>query len=186
MVDKMVMVARGLRFLQSTERYGFLEFYNCCNYNDTFQVAVPSLQSPKNAVAPSDIVFNRPPAANPISTGEFFTGLQSLHVKHNSSLHNELCNSSHFNCEMKLDRKSIENSMNDDKRKETATVIVNDHSNKELRLTDELSTSMGPSTSKIPQSLTTCLVDSMVRSCSVGKLGFVEIKCITEENMFKP
>lgn len=134
----------------------------------TFQVALPSLQSPKNAVAPSDIVFNRP-AANPISTGEFFTGVQSLHVKNNSSVLSECSNTSHSNCDVKVDKKTLESSVSEEKRKVTGVVSVNDPINKELRLIDELSTSMGPSTSKIPQSLTTCLVDSMVRSCSVGE-----------------
>lgn len=134
-----------------------------------FQGAIPSLQSPKNAVAPSDIVFNRPPAANQISTGEFFTGVQSLHVKSNTSLHNDMCNGAHPNCDIKSVKKSVENSLTDDKRRESGTSVVSERSNRELKFIDEETMLMGPSTSKIPPPLTTCLIDSMVRSCSVGK-----------------
>lgn len=133
------------------------------------EVTLPSLQSPKNAVAPSDIVFNRPPATNSMSTGEFFTGIQSLHVKSNTSPHNEICNGSHSNCELRSTKKNTEN-LDDTKPKESIAASASERNNKELNFIDEETTFMGPSTSKIPPSLTTCLIDSMVRSCSVGEL----------------
>lgn len=126
-----------------------------------FQVAVPSLQSPMNAVAPSDIVFNRPPAANSMSTAEYFTGIQSLHVKTNSSIYNECYTN-------KSERKVIDIATSDEKRRESEITSISERNNKELKVIEEVNTLMGPSTSKIPSPLTTCLVDSMVRSCSVG------------------
>lgn len=119
-------------------------------------------------MAPSDIVFNRPPAANSISTGEFFTGVQSLHVKTISSIHNESCNSSYSKYDLKSEKKFVEIPPSSEKRKESETSSVSDCNNRESKFIDELTTLMGPSTSKIPPPLTTCLVDSMVRSCSVG------------------
>lgn len=143
------------------------------SYRNFFQVALPSLQSPKNAVAPSDIVFNRPPAAYPISTGEFFTGVQSLHVKANTSPHSEICSVSNQTCEMKCRKKSVESSVLDDRKKESVvcnTNNSNDRNGKDIKFIDHETALTGPSTSKIPPPLTTFLIDSMVRSCSVGML----------------
>lgn len=127
------------------------------------------MQSPKNAVAPSDIVFNRPPVANPISTGEFFTGVQSLHVKTNTSLHSECHNNSYSNYEIKSEKKFGEVALIDAKVKETGTSTINERTYKDRKLTDETSSLIGSSTSNLPPPLTSCLVDSMVRSCSVGE-----------------
>lgn len=138
-----------------------IHFMRRNKYIQKFQVAVPSLQSPMNAVAPSDIVFNRPPAANSISTAEYFTGIQSLHVKTNSSIHNDCYNN-------KSEKKLLETAIGEEKQREIAIPCVGERNNKEVKIIEEISTSMGPSTSKILPPLTTCLVDSMVRSCSVG------------------
>lgn len=55
------------------------------------------------------------------------------------------------------------------KSEDSPNVEVKKMANEGLKFIDEENSSVGPSTSKKPPPPTTCLIDSMVRSCSVGK-----------------
>ncbi|KAJ8937377.1 hypothetical protein NQ314_011925, partial [Rhamnusium bicolor] len=154
----------------------------CC------EVSVPALQSPKNAVAPSDIIFDRPPAPTIISysTSDYFTGNNTLQVKSSLVDHSTKNNISvMFNISSeqqkpiviknieKIDKLSVES-----KRSKAG---ISESLNRELKFIDEENLGTGPSTSKRPPPPTTCLIDSMVRSCSVGFLDMVDAQLVPSD-----
>ncbi|KAJ8935665.1 hypothetical protein NQ318_012827 [Aromia moschata] len=146
----------------------------CC------EVSVPALQSPKNAVAPSDIIFDRPPATTVISysTSDYFTGNNVLQVKSNLIDHGAKNVSVMLNMTEQhkpIARRKAEDNVVEEKRNKVA---VN-----ELRFIDEESSasSGGPSTSRRLPPPTTFFIDSMVRSCSVGFLDMVDAQLVPSE-----
>lgn len=143
--------------------------------------SVPTLQSPKNAVAPSDIIFDRPPA----SQTTVMSYSSSIDYANNvfqvkSAVMSEITKtSSHtsqvpFNLSLNLDR--LEMKINKDKP------LVK---KKEIQYIDEETptTSANPSVveSKMRRTPTVisispaCLSESITRSCSVGYLDSVEM-----------
>lgn len=126
-------------------------------------------------MAPSDIIFDRPPASTIISysTSEYFNGNNTLQVKSNlvePSAKNNISVTFNLNNEQQkpiIITKIQEDSTTDSKKSKAA---INESLNRELRFIDEENSGSGPSTSRKPPPPTTCLIDSMVRSCSVGKI----------------
>lgn len=122
-------------------------------------------------MAPSDIIFDRPPASTIISysASEYFNGNNALQVKSNlveQTTKNNI---------------SVAFSLNGDQHKPIVIKKVQEDSsvdskkaklvpNESLKFIDEENPGIGPSTSRRPPP-TTCLIDSMVRSCSVGKIS---------------
>ncbi|KAJ8984756.1 hypothetical protein NQ317_005021 [Molorchus minor] len=130
----------------------------CC------EVSVPALQSPKNAVAPSDIIFDRPPVPTLIySASEYLTGNNALQVKSNLVDHAAKV----YNDQQKpIVIKKPECQSVEGKR---ARGGANDTGGgRELKFIDEENSLSAPSTSRRPPPPATCLIDSMVRSCSVA------------------
>ncbi|XP_018578062.1 tubby-related protein 4 [Anoplophora glabripennis] len=151
----------------------------CC------EVSVPALQSPKNAVAPSDIIFDRPPASTIISysASEYFNGSNALQVK--SSLVEQTAKNISVTFGLNGEqhkpiviKKIQEDSPVDSKKAKQA---VNESLNRELKFIDEENSGTGPSTSRRPPPPTTCLIDSMVRSCSVGFLDMVDAQLVPSD-----
>lgn len=143
--------------------------------------SVPTLQSPKNAVAPSDIIFDRPPA----SQTTVMSYSSSIDYANNvfqvkSAVMSDItktsahCSQVPFNLSLNLDR--LEGKMNKDKP------MVK---KKEIQYIDEETptTSTNPSVleSKMRRTPTVisispaCLSESITRSCSVGYLDSVEM-----------
>lgn len=122
--------------------------------------SVPALQSPKNAVAPSDIIFDRPPAQTLItySTSDYSTNVQQMK--------STFINEHHQKAVIVKNEPKAEKKTND----KEMSYIDEDHQ-------DALP---GPST-LIRPSTTLCLADSMVRSCSVGYLDMVDAQLVPSE-----
>ncbi|XP_068911689.1 tubby-related protein 4 isoform X2 [Tenebrio molitor] len=122
--------------------------------------SVPALQSPKNAVAPSDIIFDRPPAQTLItySTSDYSTNVQQMK--------STFINEHHQKAVIVKNEPKAEKKAND----KEMSYIDEDHQ-------DALP---GPST-LIRPSTTLCLADSMVRSCSVGYLDMVDAQLVPSE-----
>ncbi|CAG9817981.1 unnamed protein product [Phaedon cochleariae] len=133
----------------------------CC------EVSLPALQSPKNAVPPSDIIFDRPPAPTivPYPNAEFVTAISSLQVKSMVDHKNET-----------VHKKTEET--NSESRKARMILVES----KELTFIDEENPSIsGPSTSRRFPPPPTIMLDSMVRSCSVGFLDSVEAQLVPSD-----
>lgn len=143
--------------------------------------SVPTLQSPKNAVAPSDIIFDRPPAAQTtvMSYSSSIDYANNVFQVKSAVMSDITKTSSHasqvpFNLSLNLDR--LEVKMNKDK-----PMIKK----KEIQYIDEETptTSTNPSLveSKMRRTPTVisispaCLSESITRSCSVGYLDSVEM-----------
>lgn len=144
--------------------------------------SVPTLQSPKNAVAPSDIIFDRPPAGQ---TTLMSYSSNSDYSNHVVQVKNAILNSepsrvnSHvnpvpFNLNLNLERmestKACKDKTNSSKRKdlqyidETPTTSIGPVIENQMR--------RAPTVASITPSY---LPDSITRSCSVGYLDSVEM-----------
>lgn len=143
--------------------------------------SVPTLQSPKNAVAPSDIIFDRPPAAQTtvMSYSSSIDYANNVFQVKSAVMSDMTKPSSHasqvpFNLSLNLERSEVK--MNKDK-----PMIKK----KEIQYIDEETptTSANPSLleSKMRRTPTVisispaCLSESITRSCSVGYLDSVEM-----------
>lgn len=144
--------------------------------------SVPTLQSPKNAVAPSDIIFDRPPAGQTTLLSYTSNSDYSNHVVQvkNAIINSEPCRvNSHvnpvpFNLNLNLERmestKACKDKTNSSKRKdlqyidETPTTSIGPVIENQMR--------RAPTVASITPSY---LPDSITRSCSVGYLDSVEM-----------
>lgn len=144
--------------------------------------SVPTLQSPKNAVAPSDIIFDRPPAGQ---TTLMSYSSNSDYTNHVVQVKNAIMNSepsrvnSHvnpvpFNLNLNLERMESTKASKDK---------TNSSKRKDLQYIDETpTTSIGPAIeNQMRRAPTVALItpaylpDSITRSCSVGYLDSVEM-----------
>ncbi|XP_049821138.1 tubby-related protein 4 isoform X2 [Aethina tumida] len=156
----------------------------CC------EVSVPALQSPKNAVAPSDIIFDRPPAPTIISysPSDYFSTVNNTlqvksnithdHSKNDISVTFNLNNEQHKPIVIKKADLSCSNGPDNVKKLNEPLSMAS----KELKFIDEERSNglSGPSTSKkSPPS--TFFIDPMVRSCSVGYLDMVEAQLVPND-----
>ncbi|XP_060527370.1 tubby-related protein 4 [Cylas formicarius] len=132
----------------------------CC------EVAVPALQSPKNAVAPSDIIFDRPSAPTIIS---YSTNSNcSLQVKPNfEHSRNDISVAFNINNDQ---HKPIVIRKSDEASSKHKAVVVGEGNGKEV------SEEAIPSTSKC--SAAPIFVEPMIRSCSVGYLDMVDAQLV--------
>lgn len=146
--------------------------------------SVPTLQSPKNAVAPSDIIFDRPPAAVQTTVMSYSSNTDYsanvVQVK-NALISDQPRTNSHvnpvpLNLSLNLERidlKSVKEKFSN--RKKDLQYIDED--------TPTTSTAPAPPTDeskmrRVPTVMSispACLVESITRSCSVGYLDSVEI-----------
>lgn len=149
--------------------------------------SVPALQSPKNAVAPSDIIFDRPPVQTLVSysNSEFTNHVQVKSDKNSVSVIQD--NSKNVK---KVDV-VIDNKLNTDSKisgkeqfwkekcaNKNSSNLIGMSSSKEIKFIDE-EQSDNNQCSSIPKSVSTAyLTDSMVRSCSVGYLDLVDAQLV--------
>ncbi|XP_074029104.1 WD40 superfamily protein Tusp isoform X2 [Leptinotarsa decemlineata] len=146
----------------------------CC------EVSVPSLQSPKNAVAPSDIIFDRPPASTLVSYSacDYHTGT-NLQVKSN------IVDSKHENSTPTMVNSDYSKSICNKKVEESLVEIKKTKSvsneAKELSFIGEDPSTSGLSTSRRLPPPTTFMIESMVRSCSVGFLDNMEAQLVPSD-----
>ncbi|XP_063906897.1 tubby-related protein 4 isoform X2 [Zophobas morio] len=119
--------------------------------------SVPALQSPKNAVAPSDIIFDRPPAQTLITySSDYSNNVQQM--KNSFNEHHQ---------KAVIVKKAEEPK---EKKGKDMTYIDEEH----------VEALPGPSTPVRP-STALCLADSMVRSCSVGYLDMVDAQLVPSD-----
>lgn len=158
--------------------------------------SVPTLQSPKNAVAPSDIIFDRPPAGGQTTLMSYSSNTDYasnvVQVKNalshdHSSRTNSHVNPVPLNLNLNLERIEAKYSM---KQTNTNLSVIRKHQ-KDLQFIDEEAPSKistpGPGTSassgvsmmkRTPTVVSISpagIPDSITRSCSVGYLDDVEI-----------
>lgn len=144
--------------------------------------SVPTLQSPKNAVAPSDIIFDRPPAAqttvmsysSSIDYANNVFQVKSAVMSTDMTKTNSHGSQIPLNLSLNLDRLEVKTS------KEKATT-----KKKEIQYIDEetptTSANLSLLESKMRRTPTVisispaCLSESITRSCSVGYLDSVEM-----------
>ncbi|KAJ6639486.1 Tubby-related protein 4 [Pseudolycoriella hygida] len=142
--------------------------------------SVPTLQSPKNAVAPSDIIFDRPPAAQTtvMSYSNSIDYANNVFQVKGSVMSDITKTGTHsnqvpFNLSLNFDRMEVK--MNKDKPQikkkeiqyideETPTTSTNPSIESKMRRTPTV-ISISPA----------CLAESITRSCSVGYLDTVEM-----------
>lgn len=129
----------------------------CC------EVSVPALQSPKNAVAPKDIIFDRPPLPTILSFNSEEKKKQELPVA------------------FQLEQKGFCTLRNSQNVQIFSKPVPKTVTSDELKyIDDEHPTNVNPSTSKTPIP-STYLIDSMVRSCSVGYLDMVDVHLVPSD-----
>nr|CAH7768940.1 unnamed protein product [Callosobruchus chinensis] len=179
----------------------------CC------EASVPALQSPKNAVAPSDIIFDRPPASTVISysTSEYFppnfqirpssySNTNDLRSSTNGPSHsgataNSTSNSSnntnvrsgvgsnHSECATKCGSLAKNCSASCSEKQSSSSTT------KELKFIDEEPSTSGAESLAVSKKSTHVaqvqappyLIDSMVRSCSVGFLDTVDAHLVPSD-----
>lgn len=141
--------------------------------------SVPTLQSPKNAVGPSDTIFERPPAVNYPNNNDY-----SNVVLSKNSISNEQMKS-HAQTIQLNQMLAVNSNVNRDNGKSTKDKFP--LKKKDIQFIDEDSTSAQGlqetiSTTTAPAVITTiaaispaCINASMTRSCSVGFLDSVEM-----------
>lgn len=138
----------------------------CC------EVSVPALQSPKNAVAPKDIIFDRPPIPTILSFNNDFLTKPNTDDKKKDNVPIT------FHLEQSKGFCALKNNQN---MHISTTPVTKTITSDELKFIDEEhATNLNPSTSKttIPS---TYLIDSMVRSCSVGYLDMVDVHMVPSD-----
>ncbi|KAK9882860.1 hypothetical protein WA026_023555 [Henosepilachna vigintioctopunctata] len=160
--------------------------------------SVPALQSPKNAVAPSDIIFDRPPAQTLISYSCDYSNTNNVQQIKSNMMNDMARNGLSFQSSDQRSKltKTLENphnvkvdknnhshkNANSDCRKTKAVPNVQTGTSKDLKYIDEFQTEAipGPSNARV---MTTSLPlpDSMVRSCSVGYLDMVDAQLVPSE-----
>lgn len=170
--------------------------------------SVPALQSPKNAVAPSDIIFDRPPVQTMVSysTADYSNSINhvqqvktSIVSEHNNkngvSLTLNLSNQENSKTLVKkvdlIDSKpqlnsTIDNNiMNTSKRKDKCVTKNSSNlmsSSKEIKFIDDEppceNNNQGTSATVASTVSSVYLTDSMVRSCSVGYLDLVDAQLV--------
>lgn len=156
--------------------------------------SVPALQSPKNAVAPSDTIFDRPPVQTLVSysTSDFSNHVQQVKsaivpdksgVSLTLNLNQE--NSKAVVKKVDTDNKiSIDNNiMNTSKRKEKCVTKNNSNligmsTSKEIKYIDEEQSETNQNSLINNAVSSVCFADSMVRSCSVGYLDLVDAQLV--------
>lgn len=126
--------------------------------------SVPALQSPKNAVAPSDIIFDRPPVQSMVS---YSTPDYVNHVKAEKN-----------NLEKQVKKVEVKEQITWKEKcantKNSSNLIGMEVG--QIKFIDEESGDQGTS---IPKSVSNAyLSDSMVRSCSVGYLDLVDAQLV--------
>ncbi|RZC42689.1 tubby-related protein 4, partial [Asbolus verrucosus] len=167
----------------STQRHAISPL--CC------EGSVPALQSPKNAVAPSDIIFDRPPAQTLItySTNDYSNVTNNVQQMKSNFINEHARNGISFDHQKAVIVKKVEVNEPTDKVKtqeNTKKAKINGHletGNKEITFIDEDHSAEavpGPSTAIRPSG-TLCLADSMVRSCSVGYLDMVDAQLVPSD-----
>ncbi|XP_059611899.1 tubby-related protein 4 [Phlebotomus argentipes] len=145
--------------------------------------SVPTLQSPKNAVAPSDIIFDRPPAAQTTlmsysSSSDYTTNVhqvKSALIADSPRTTNSHVNPVPLNLNLNLERLESKGSHQRDNCKFGRR--------KDLQYIDEEAPTAdltAPSTSTIRRtptvlSIAPAIPDAMTRSCSVGYLDSVDM-----------
>uniref|UniRef100_A0A1B0CQE9 SOCS box domain-containing protein n=1 Tax=Lutzomyia longipalpis TaxID=7200 RepID=A0A1B0CQE9_LUTLO len=146
--------------------------------------SVPTLQSPKNAVAPSDIIFDRPPAAQTTlmsySTSTDYT--TNVHQVKSALISEPSRTNSHVNpvpLNLNLNLERLETKGTNQQKENFGRF----GRRKDLQFIDEeapANDTSGPSTSTMRRtptvlSIAPAMSDAMTRSCSVGYLDSVEI-----------
>ncbi|XP_055700227.1 tubby-related protein 4 isoform X2 [Phlebotomus papatasi] len=147
--------------------------------------SVPTLQSPKNAVAPSDIIFDRPPAAQTTlmsysSSTDYSTNVHQVKsaLIAESPRTNSHVNPVPLNLNLNLERLESKSSQQRDSNN------CRFGRRKDLQFIDEEATpkndASAPSTSTIRRtptvlSIAPAIPDAMTRSCSVGYLDSVDM-----------
>ncbi|KAL3280347.1 hypothetical protein HHI36_017836 [Cryptolaemus montrouzieri] len=155
--------------------------------------SVPALQSPKNAVAPSDIIFDRPPAQTLISYSSDYSNISNVQQIKSNLMNDITRNGLSFQLSDTKSKniKTLDNTHRLDKnnhpQKQTSNEcrkikgVPNTQTgmSREMRyIDDEIHTEAGPSNVNM---LNTPLPDSMVRSCSVGYLDMVDAQLVPSE-----
>ncbi|CAH2006541.1 unnamed protein product [Acanthoscelides obtectus] len=173
----------------------------CC------EVSVPQLQSPKNAVAPSDIIFDRPPASTIISysNSEYFqirpssysstndprssingpsqNGTSACSTNNVTSTNRCTSGSSQTECGTRCGSAMKSCSGSSAERQASSCA------SKELKFIDEEPSTSGAESSDVCRKITHVaqvqappyLIDSMVRSCSVGFLDTVDAHLVPSD-----
>lgn len=146
--------------------------------------SVPALQSPKNAVAPSDIIFDRPPAQTLISysTADYCNNSNIQQVKANiiNERNGISLGEQHKPFIMKKVDANGESNKLSNETKSTNVKKTSSNGKEILFIDDEMADVPGTSSGK--QNLPNQdITDSMVRSCSVGYLDLVDAQVIPSE-----
>ncbi|XP_057660547.1 tubby-related protein 4 [Diorhabda carinulata] len=151
---------------------------NCSNQRHAIspiccEVSLPALQSPKNAVAPSDIMFDRPPASTLLSySSTDYGNSNGLQVK-SFSEHKSDASVNHSYVSENPKHVFVK------KVEEIDLKQVSNCSKQQWTINED---EKGPSTStKGPVPTSTYLLDPMVRSCSVGFLDMVERQLVPSD-----
>ncbi|XP_056643728.1 tubby-related protein 4 [Diorhabda sublineata] len=151
---------------------------NCSNQRHAIspiccEVSLPALQSPKNAVAPSDIMFDRPPASTLLSySSTDYGNSNGLQVK-SFSEHKSDASVNHSYVSENPKHVFVK------KVEEIDLKQVGNCSKQQFTVNED---EKGPSTStKGPVPTSTYLLDPMVRSCSVGFLDMVERQLVPSD-----
>ncbi|XP_044761146.1 tubby-related protein 4 isoform X3 [Coccinella septempunctata] len=142
--------------------------------------SVPALQSPKNAVAPSDIIFDRPPAQTLLSYSCDYSNTSNVQNIKSNMLNDVPRNGLSF---QSSDRTKAVSQNKPDKNAQQSKTCNRPKGvpNTQLKFIDEenaLEAVPGPSnlrTSALP------LPDAMVRSCSMGYLDMVDVQLVPSE-----
>lgn len=168
------------------------------------EAAVPALQSPKNAVAPSDIIFDRPPVQTLLSytTSDYSNTTNNVHQVKSSIISEHKNNSIPLTLNLSDQQKSLfkkidlamqndyntnNNARNNltDKRKEKSRLspgqigMVTPALNAtEIPIEDAVSAGPSKTTARTNP---ICITDSMIRSCSVGYLDSVDVQMVPNE-----
>ncbi|XP_072398589.1 uncharacterized protein Tusp [Diabrotica undecimpunctata] len=153
----------------STQRHAISPI--CC------EVSVPALQSPKNAVAPSDIMFDRPPATTLMSySSNEYGNSTSLQVKSYVDHKNDIAVNYTYVSETQkpFTIKKVDENVD-------GKPISNDSNKPPVSGEEDKSFSVPSTSKKFPVQSTPYLLDPMVRSCSVGFLDMVERQLVPSD-----
>lgn len=144
--------------------------------------SVPSLQSPKNAVAPTDVIFERPsPAAVACGgRGDFcgraeYSSIGTAGLKGPLSVEHRACTEADAGCLSKLRKNICATDVNARILKSLCARSLEEARREDLRYIDEeVATVRQRTPTVVPISPAGAPPDTMTRSCSVGYLDLVD------------
>lgn len=202
---------------QSSGFVGGHQFNRCGNYSGSGQRhaisplycegAVPALQSPKNAVAPSDIIFDRPPAQTLLSytTSDYSNTTNNVQQVKSSIISEHKNSGIPLTLNLSDQQKSLfkriditaqndynsHNTMRNtvaERRKEKARLSPNQVGVAtpalnaiEIPIEDQVTAGPSMITQPVAPPHHFCIADSMIRSCSVGYLDSVDAQMVPNE-----